>query len=109
MGYYYREGFGPNYDYKELGLNKEIMDDLNKQVDFHKQKLLEENIDLVENVLKSCMVSLLEDLPSDKATASTPMLTAIMESLIELRGINEVLAQELINLKIPPQDGFEFN
>ena len=104
MGFYFRGEFDSNE------LSKDYIDDIEAQIDFHKNKFLNEDVELVAEVLKRCMVELASSLPEEVSEASLPMLSALTEALLELRATNEVLHGELIEKKSPPPpDGFEFN
>ena len=102
-------GFNIN---REEGIPEEItgmMDDIEKQIEFHKNNFITADIELVADVLKQLMVSIVGELDPDSGEGVMPMLTAIAETILELRATNEVLRSELIEKKSPPPDDFQFN
>ena len=103
MGFSFNKGDG-------FDLNQEFLDDMDTHVEFHKDKFLTEDIEVVDQVLKTAFMALLESLPPDAGEGILPMLSAIGETIVELRTTNEVLRMELLEKYIPPPpDGFEFN
>ena len=64
---------------------------------------------MVSDVLKQLMVSIVNELDPDAGNGAMPMLTAIAETILELRATNEVLRGELIEKKVQPPDDFQFN
>ena len=101
-------GFSFNND-DDFKLNQEFLQDVDAQVEFHKEKFLTADVGLVDEVLKNAFISILEALPADSGEAIVPMLSAIGEAMIELRNKNEALCSELIEKKMPPPDDFQFN
>ena len=101
-------GFNLNKEEGEGRLD-DSLEDLNSQVEFHKDKLINSDIEQVEDVLSRVITGILNGLDAECALAVTPMLSAIAESIIELKATNVLLTAELIEKKMPPPDNFEIN
>ena len=87
----------------------ELMDDVDRQVEFHKHNILNSQPIVVEEVLKTLMLTIIECLDEETATGLVPMLTAFGESLIVLKQEVEYLKGEMIEKKSPPPTSFEEN
>ena len=93
----------------EENIDPNILSDFQSQVDFHKSKFLNEEIEVVGEVLELALIQLVKELPVEDTTAITPMLSAMCESIIELRGTTDVLRTELLEKNVQPPDDFQFN
>tara|TARA_B100000287_G_C20657220_1_gene788933 strand:- start:1157 stop:1483 length:327 start_codon:yes stop_codon:yes gene_type:complete len=87
----------------------EFLEDVGEQTDFHKNNILTKDIDHVEEVIKRFMLMLVDLMEEDSAQASIPILTALGESVVELRQEVDSLRSQLIEKKLPPPKNFEEN
>jgi len=87
----------------------DLAKDLNNQVEFHKDKIMNSDISLTEEVIKQVMLAIMEALDEKSAEAVCPILSAIGESIIELRATNDILMGELLEKKVPAPKNFEDN
>ena len=87
----------------------DLANDLNNQVEFHKQKIMNSDISLTEEVIKQVMLGIMENLDAKTAEAVCPILSAIGECLIELKATNDILMGELIEKNSPSPKNFEDN
>ena len=87
----------------------DLVNDIDKQIEFHKHNILNSRPDVVEEVVKQLMLTIVENLEEDVAGGMLPLLTAFGESLIELKSEVEHLKGELIEKKSPPPISFEEN
>ena len=79
--------------------------DIEKEIQFHKDKLLTANTEHIEDVLKTLLVNLIESVDEEKGNNIMPLLTAMIEVFLELRETNDALFKELIGKKsLPPKD-----
>tara|TARA_Y100000310_G_scaffold274651_1_gene290764 strand:- start:2157 stop:2456 length:300 start_codon:yes stop_codon:yes gene_type:complete len=99
MGFYFEEGF-------EI---QDLIHDIDAQIEFHKNNLLTSDVILVEEVVKKFMVAILGSMDAEQAEGSLPLLTAIGESLFQLRNEADILRQELLEKKMPPPNEFGLN
>tara|TARA_Y100000310_G_scaffold255407_1_gene262841 strand:+ start:2180 stop:2494 length:315 start_codon:yes stop_codon:yes gene_type:complete len=103
-------GFNINSEEGEIPPEmSELVNDIDKQVEFHKQNILNSQPVVVEEVMKTLMVTIVENLDEDTAGGLLPMITAFAESLIELKIEVEYLKGEMIEKKSPPPISFEEN
>ena len=101
------EGFDSEGDVPEEVL--EMMGDIEKQIEFHKNNILTANIEIVEDVVSRLMVSLCESLDEETGKGVMPLLSAIADSLIELRLKSDALSEELVEKKAPPPNDLGMN
>ena len=105
MSFYIEDEFGEEVPEELEGTLK----DIEKQIQFHKDKLLTANTEHIEDVLKALLVNLIESVDEEKGNNMMPLLTAMIESFLELRETNDILFGELIGKKTPPPKDFGIN
>ena len=87
----------------------EFLEDVDQQTEFHKDNILNKDIDHVEEVIKRFMLMIVDMLDDSNAQASIPILSALGEAVIELRNEVDSLRSQLIEKKLPPPKNFEEN
>tara|TARA_R110002110_G_scaffold155134_3_gene349269 strand:- start:1831 stop:2151 length:321 start_codon:yes stop_codon:yes gene_type:complete len=106
MGYFLNKEFD---DYTESNDLDKLVDDENKQTDFHRDNFLNQDLDKVALVLKKMLDSMAKELNPDSLDSIIPLLGGMAEAIIHLRAEVQVLQSELIENKEPPPDSFDMN
>tara|TARA_Y100000310_G_scaffold169239_1_gene169277 strand:- start:405 stop:737 length:333 start_codon:yes stop_codon:yes gene_type:complete len=110
MGFNLNRGEGDSEEMSAIPEEiKEMLGDVEKQIEFHKNNILSADIYLVEEVIKRFMVGMVESMDEDTAKGMMPLMSAVGESLIELRVMVDQLTEELIEKKVPPPNDLEMN
>ena len=105
MGFFFQDGYESEVPEEMMGM----LDDIEEQIAFHRNNIVNADLGLVEDVLKRLMISMTDSVDPEIAKGLVRMLTGMFEALIELRATNEVLRSELIEKKVPPPDCFDMN
>ena len=88
-----------------------LVENIELQIDFHKNNLLNQDLSVVENCLKAMMTSILDGLDNaghqDLAKGILPLLSAMVESILTLRNDTEYLREYILEQKMPPPKEIE--
>ena len=88
-----------------------LVENIELQIDFHKNNLLNQDLSVVENCLKAMMTSILDGLDDaghqDLAKGILPLLSAMVESILTLRNDTEYLREYILEQKMPPPKEIE--
>tara|TARA_Y100000310_G_scaffold180928_1_gene180840 strand:- start:409 stop:729 length:321 start_codon:yes stop_codon:yes gene_type:complete len=106
MGFHFTDDFEDSLIPEEI---IEMMGDTDKQIEFHKNNLITADMDMVAEVMKKFIATLILALDDAQAQGAMPLLSALAESILELRAQVDVLRNELIEKNAPPPDDFEMN
>jgi|TARA_R110000851_G_scaffold210499_1_gene363038 hypothetical protein len=94
---------------KEDDSFEDIINDLDEQIEFHKNNLINSKIEVVGSVLDAFLVAMTESIPNETLSSALPILQALSESVLELRERVDVLQGEIIHRGSPPPDNLHMN
>ena len=102
-------GYRINKDDEEEFSN--LVENIELQIDFHRNNLLNKDLIIVEGCLKTMMTSVLDGLSDvgheELAKGILPILSAMTESILELREKTDYLKGYILEQKIPPPKEME--
>jgi len=103
-------GFNLNKQEEEDAFSA-LVENIELQIDFHKNNLLNQDVSVVENCLKAMMTGVLDGLDDagheDLAKGVLPLLSAMVESILELRSEVDYLKGYILEHKMPPPKEIE--
>ena len=94
---------------KEDDSFEETLNSIDKQIEFHKNNLINANIEVVSSVLDTFLIAMTESIPNETLASALPILQAISESVLDLRERVDVLQGEIIHRGSPPPDNLHMN
>jgi hypothetical protein len=104
-------GFNLNREEEEDDSFSALVEDIELQINLHRNNLLNADISVVETCLKVMLTNILDSLEStgheDLAKGVLPLLSAMVESIIELRGETDYLKGYILEQKMPPPKEIE--
>jgi hypothetical protein len=106
MGYYLNKEYRDDYESDDF---ETLIDNENKQTDFHRDNFLNQDLDKVALVLKKMLDGMAKELNPDSLDSVIPLLSGMAEAIIHLRAEVQILQGELIQKKEPPPDSFDMN